>query len=50
MVADVEYESCAEELRLCGGDEMLMSPSDMRALLMYLPSPLAFSKLGVDGE
>lgn len=29
---------------------MLIKPSDMRALLIDLPSPLPFNKLGVDGE
>lgn len=47
VVADVEYESCADELRLCGGDETLMRPSDMRVLLTALPSPLPLSRLGV---
>lgn len=50
VVADVEYESCAEELRLCGGEGRLNSPSDPRApgpLDIDLLSPLPFSKLGV---
>lgn len=29
---------------------MLISPSDKRALLIDLPSPLPFNKLGVEGE
>jgi hypothetical protein len=49
VVADVEYEPCAEELRLCGGDGRLSSPSEPRApgpLDIDLLSPLPFSKLG----
>lgn len=47
VVADVEYESCAEELRLCGGEATLIKPSDMRTLDIDFPSPLPFKKLGV---
>jgi hypothetical protein len=50
VVADVEYESWADELRLCGGDGRLSSPSDPRApgpLEIDLLSPLPFNKLGV---
>jgi hypothetical protein len=51
VVAEVEYESCAEELRLWGGEGRLNNPSDPRApgpLEIDLLSPLPFSKLGVD--
>jgi hypothetical protein len=48
-VADVEYESCAEELRLCGSEPTLIRPSDMRTLVIDLPSPLPLSRLGVLG-
>ncbi len=44
VVAEVEYESWAEELRLCVGDPILIRPSDMR---IDLPSPLPLSRLGV---
>jgi hypothetical protein len=47
VVAEVEYESWAEELRLCGGDATLMSPSDILAFGIELPSPLPFNRLGV---
>jgi hypothetical protein len=50
VVADVEYESCADELRLWGGDGKLSRPSDPRApgpLDIDLLSPLPFNKLGV---
>ena len=50
VVADVEYESCADELRLCGGDGKLRSPSDPRApgpLDIDLLSPLPFNRLGI---
>lgn len=47
VVADVEYESCAEELRLCVSEPTLTRPSDMRTLVMDFPSPLPFKKLGV---
>jgi hypothetical protein len=50
VVADVEYESCADELRLCGGDGRLSRPSEPRApgpLDIDLLSPLPFSRLGV---
>jgi hypothetical protein len=50
VVADVEYESCADELRLCGGDGKLSRPSEPRApgpLDIDLLSPLPFNKLGV---
>ena len=49
MVAEVEYEPCAEELRLCGGEGKLSSPSEPRApgpLDIKLLSPLPFSMLG----
>lgn len=46
-MADVEYESCAEELRLCGGEATLIKPSDIRTLDIDFPSPLPFKKLGV---
>lgn len=47
VVADVEYESCAEELLLWGGEETLIRPSDMRTLVMDFPSALPLRKLGV---
>jgi hypothetical protein len=50
VVAEVEYESWADELRLCGGEAMLIKPSDILTpapLEMDLPSPLPFKKLGV---
>jgi hypothetical protein len=50
VVAEVEYESWAEELRLCGGEETLMRPSDILAFVMDLPSPPPLSKLGVSGD
>ena len=49
VVADVEYESWAEELRLCVGDAMLVSPSDVlipATLKTDLPSALPFRRLG----
>ena len=49
MVADVEYESWAEELRLWGGEATLMRPSEFRTLLllrMDLLSPPPFNMLG----
>jgi hypothetical protein len=46
-VAEVEYESCADELRLCGGEPTLMRPSDILAFGIELPSPLPLSRLGV---
>lgn len=52
VVADVEYESCAEELRLCGSEDTLMRPSEN----LVLPFPTAFtspgplSRLGVPPE
>ena len=49
VVAEVEYEPCADELRLWGGDGRLNNPSDPRApgpLDIDLLSPLPFSKLG----
>jgi hypothetical protein len=49
VVADVEYDSWAEELRLWGSDPTLTKPSDMRMLVMDFPSPLPFRKLGVPG-
>lgn len=45
VVAEVEYESCADELRLCGGDGRLNKPSDPRApgpLDIDLLSPVPF--------
>jgi len=49
VVAEVEYESCAEELRLCGSEATLMSPSDiLTPAPTDFPSPLPFSKLGVE--
>lgn len=50
VVAEVEYESCADELRLCGGEGRLNRPSDPRApgpLDIDLLSPLPLSRLGV---
>jgi hypothetical protein len=50
VVADVEYESCADELRLWGGDGRLNKPSEPRApgpLDIDLLSPLPFNRLGV---
>jgi hypothetical protein len=49
VVAEVEYDPWAEELRLWGGDGRLSSPSDPRApgpLDIDLLSPLPFSRLG----
>jgi hypothetical protein len=49
VVADVEYESWADELRLCGGDGRLNKPSDPRApaaLDIDFVFPLPFNKLG----
>lgn len=43
-VADVEYESWADELRLCDGDATLIKPSELRST--DLPSPVPFSRLG----
>jgi hypothetical protein len=48
-VVAVEYESCAEELRLCGGDGRLNRPSDPLApgpLDIDFDVPLPFNKLG----
>lgn len=50
VVAEVEYESCAEELLLWGGDPTLVWPSEIRTLLIDLPSPLPLRRLGVLGE
>ena len=50
VVADVEYESCADELLLWGGDGRLSRPSEPRApgpLEMDLQSPLPLRRLGV---
>lgn len=51
-VAEVEYESCADELRLCGGDPTLMKPSELLAPALrtdFIPSE-PFSRLGVFPE
>ncbi len=47
-VAEVEYESWAEELRLCGGDATLIRPSEdlCPARATDLPSPVPLSRLG----
>jgi hypothetical protein len=50
VVADVEYDPCADELRLPGGDGKLKSPSDPlppAPLDIDLLSPLPLSRLGV---
>lgn len=50
MVADVEQEPCAEELRLWGGEAMLINPSECLVPAppsSDLPSPPPFSRLGV---
>jgi hypothetical protein len=48
VVAEVEYEPWADELRLCGGDETLIKPSDvLTPAVTDFPSPLPFSRLGV---
>lgn len=48
-VAEVEYESWAEELRLCGGEATLVRPSEFLAEVwrdIDLPSPVPLRKLG----
>lgn len=52
MVAEVEYESWAEELRLCGSEDTLIRPSENRVLPFPtdLPSPVPLIKLGVPLE
>lgn len=52
-MAEVEYESCAEELRLCVGEPILKTPSEARLpapLLTSLPSPLLLSSDGAPAE
>lgn len=52
-VVAVEYESCAEELRLCGGEGRLRRPSDPLApgpLDIDLVVPLPFTKLSDELE
>lgn len=46
-VAEVEYESCADELRLWGGDAMLIKPSEFLDRAADLPSPLPLRRLPV---
>jgi len=49
-VADVEYESCADELRLWGGDDTLIRPSEFLVPTKRatdLPSPVPLRRLGV---
>lgn len=52
VVADVEYESCAEELRLCGSEDTLIRPSENLVLPFPtgLPSPEPLRGLGVPVE
>lgn len=53
IVVAVEYESCADELLLCGGLGRLRRPADPRApgpLDIDLDSPLPFKRLGVLAE
>lgn len=52
VVADVEYESCAEELRLCGSEDILIRPSEnlVLPLLTAFPSPEPLSRLDVPLE
>ena len=48
VVADVEQESCAEELLLCDGEVRLATPSEILFLTVLgidLLSPLPFSRL-----
>lgn len=50
VVAEVEYESWAEELRLCAGEGMLIPPSECLAPApdgIDFPSPLPLRRLGV---